>query len=170
MTRLGIAQLSAALLAVCTPWIVASIALRVATTPAGAPAPHVHSMKLLRAMTVGAAIATSIATVILAPSLWMLLAVGLGFGCTSVVALRVLGEIDDLHTASPAGELRRTRRQPETAKGRRVCTVVLAPDGRRYGRPRRDRVCRSRLECRQRSTDVQAHRVRRRCPGLSVAL
>ncbi len=96
MTGLAIARLSAALLAVCTPWIVASIALRVATTPAGAPAPHVHSMKLLRAMTVGAAIATSIATVILAPSLWMLLAVGLGFGCTSVVALRVLGEIDDL--------------------------------------------------------------------------
>jgi hypothetical protein len=96
MTPLGISQLSAALLAVCTPWLVASIALRVATTPAGAQAPHVHSMKLLRAMTVGAVIAASIATVILAPSLWMLLVVGLGFGCTVVVALRVLGEIDDL--------------------------------------------------------------------------
>ena len=96
MTSLAVAQLSAALLAVCTPWFVASIALRVATTPAGAPAPHVHSMKLLRVMTVGAAIAASIATVILAPSPWMLLVVGLGFGGAAVVALRVLGEIDDL--------------------------------------------------------------------------
>jgi hypothetical protein len=90
------AQLSAALLVAGTPWIVASIARRVATTHAGAPAPHVPSMKPLGAMTVGAAIATSIATVTLAPSLWMLLIVGLGFGGAAAVALRVLGEIDDL--------------------------------------------------------------------------
>ena len=96
MRSLAVAQLSAALLAVCTPWIVASIALRVATTDAGAPAPHVHSMKLLRAITVGAAIAASIATMLLAPSPWMLLINGLGFGVAAVVALRVLGEIDDL--------------------------------------------------------------------------
>ena len=96
MRGLAVAQLSAALLAACTPWIVASIALRVATTHAGAPAPHVHSMKLLRAITVGAAMATSIATVVLARSPWMLLIVGLGFGGAAGVALRVLGEIDDL--------------------------------------------------------------------------
>ena len=94
MTSLTIAQLSAALLAVCTPLIVASIALRVATTR-GAPAPHVHAMRLLRAMTAGAAMATSIASVILAP-LWMQLVAGLGFGASAVVALRALGEIDDL--------------------------------------------------------------------------
>jgi hypothetical protein len=52
-------------------------------------------MGLLRAMTAGAAIATSIASVILAP-LWMQLVAGLGFGATAVVALRALGEIDDL--------------------------------------------------------------------------
>ena len=94
MTGLTVVQLSAALLAVCTPLIVASIALRVATT-AGAPAPHVHAMRLLRAMTAGAAIATSIASVILAP-LWLQIVAGLGFGATAVVALRALGEIDDL--------------------------------------------------------------------------
>ena len=92
----AVAQLSAALLAACTPWIVASIALRVATTHAAAPAPHVHSMTLLRTITVGAAIAVSIATVILAPSPWLLLIVSLGFGAAALVALRVLGEIDDL--------------------------------------------------------------------------
>ena len=96
MTGLAFAQLSAALLAVCTPWLVASIALRVATADAGAPAPHVRSMKPLRAMTAGAAIATSIASVILGPSPWMLLVAGLGFVGAAVVALRVLGEIDDL--------------------------------------------------------------------------
>ena len=96
MRGLAVAQLSAALLAACTPWIVASIALRVATTHAGAPASHVHSMKLLHAMTAGAAIAASTATVTLAPSPWMLLIVGLGFGGAAVAALRVLGEIDDL--------------------------------------------------------------------------
>jgi hypothetical protein len=96
MRGLAVAQLSAALLAACTPWFVASVALRVAATHAGDPAPHVHSMKLLRAMTAGAAIATSIASVILGPSPWMLLIVGLGFGGAAVVALRVLGEIEDL--------------------------------------------------------------------------
>ena len=101
MTGLAIAQLSAALVAACTPWFVASIALRVATAYAGGAASHVHSMKLLRTMTVGAATATAIATVILAPSPWMLLIVGLGFGGTAVVALRVLGEIDEL--TRPAG-------------------------------------------------------------------
>ena len=96
MRSLAVAQLSAALLAVCTPWLVASIALRVATTDAAAPAPRVQSMKLLRAITVGAVIAASTATLILAPSLWTVLIVGLGFGGPAVVALRVLGEIDDL--------------------------------------------------------------------------
>jgi hypothetical protein len=96
MTALAVARLSAALLAVCTPWLVASIALRVAASSGGAPAPHVPSMKLLRAMTVGAALAASIAAAILGPSLWVLLVVVLGFGAAAVVALRVLGEIDDL--------------------------------------------------------------------------
>jgi hypothetical protein len=112
MRGLAIAQLSAALLAACTPWIVASIVLRVATTHAGAPAPHVHSMKPLPATTVAAAIAASIATVILAPSPWMLLIVGLGFGGAAVMALRALGEIDDLtrpvrqvHSAERAASL-----------------------------------------------------------------
>lgn len=91
----AVAQLLAALLAVCTPSIVASIALRVAATHGGAPAPHVRSMKLLHAMTVGAAVAASLATLILAP-VWMLLVAGLGFGGAAAVALRVLGEIDDL--------------------------------------------------------------------------
>ena len=94
MTALAFAQLSAALFAVCTPWFVASIALRVAATP-DAPATHVRSMTLLRAMTAVAAIAASIASAILAP-LWMMLVAGLGFGGTAVAALRVLGEIDDL--------------------------------------------------------------------------
>ena len=96
MRGLAIAQLSGTLLAACTPWLVASIALRVATSDAGLPAPHVRSMKPLRAITAGATIATSIATVILGPSPWMLLVAGLGFGVPAVVALRVLGEIDDL--------------------------------------------------------------------------
>ena len=96
MRGLAIAQLSGALLAACTPWLVASIALRVATSDADVPAPHIRSMKPLRAMTVGAAMATSMATVILGQSPWTLLVVGLGFGGAAVVALRVLGEIDDL--------------------------------------------------------------------------
>jgi hypothetical protein len=53
-------------------------------------------MKPLRAMTVGAAIAASIAAVILGSSPWMLLVDGLAFGGAAVVSLRVLGEIDDL--------------------------------------------------------------------------
>jgi hypothetical protein len=96
MRGLAIAQLPAALLAVCTPWIVASIARRVAARHADAQAPPVPSTKLLRTITVGAAIATSIATVLFAPSLWTLLVVGLGFGGAAAAALRVLGEIDDL--------------------------------------------------------------------------
>ena len=52
-------------------------------------------MKWLRATTAGAAIAASIASVSLAP-LWIQLVGGLGFGVAAVVALRVLGEIDDL--------------------------------------------------------------------------
>ena len=88
MRDLVVAQLSTALLATCTPLIVASIALRVATTHAGVPAPNLHSMKVLRAITVGAAIAASIATLILAPSLWTVLVVGLGFGGAAIVALR----------------------------------------------------------------------------------
>jgi hypothetical protein len=96
MRGLAIAQLSGALLAACTPWLVASIALRMATSHAGVPAPHVRSMKPLRTMTVGAAVVTSIATVLLGSSPWLLLIAGLGFGGPAVVALRVLGEIDDL--------------------------------------------------------------------------
>ena len=96
MKGLALAQFSAALIAACTPWFVASIALRVATTQAKAAAPRVRSMKRLHAMTVSAAIAASMATVILAPSLWMLPILGLAFGGPAVVALRVLGEIDDL--------------------------------------------------------------------------
>lgn len=96
MRGLAVAQLSAALLAACTPLIVVSIARRVAMTHAAAPAPHVRSMKLLRTITVGAVIAASIATLILAPSPWTVLIVGLAFGGAAVVALRVLGEIDDL--------------------------------------------------------------------------
>lgn len=95
MTGPIFAQLSAVLFAVCTPWFVASIARRVAATPASTPATPVHSMTLLRAMTAGAAIAASIASVILPPP-WLLLVAGLGFGGGAVVALRVLGEIDDL--------------------------------------------------------------------------
>jgi hypothetical protein len=53
-------------------------------------------MKLLRATTLGAAIAATSATAILAPSPWILLIVGLGFGAAAVAALRVLGEIEDL--------------------------------------------------------------------------
>jgi hypothetical protein len=53
-------------------------------------------MKRLRAMTVAAALAAAMASVILAPSPWMLLIVGLGFGGPAVVALGVLGEIDEL--------------------------------------------------------------------------
>jgi hypothetical protein len=96
MTGRSAAQLSGLLLAVCTPWLVASIALRVAAAAAGAPAARVHSMTLLRAMTVLAAIAGSIAAVLLAPSPWLLLVSGLSFGAPAVAALRVLGEIDDL--------------------------------------------------------------------------
>lgn len=96
MTGRAVAQLTSTLLAVCTPWLVASIALRVATAHAGAAAPQVRSMKVLRAITVGAAIAAAVATVILTPSPWMLLIVGLGFGAPAVVALKVLGEIDEL--------------------------------------------------------------------------
>ena len=103
MRGLTIAQLFSALLAACTPWLVASIALRVATTQAGVPAPHVRSMKPLRTMTLGATIATSIATVTLGPSPWMVLIAGLGFGGPAVVALRMLGEIDDL--TRPAREV-----------------------------------------------------------------
>ena len=96
MTTLTLAQLSSVLLAVCTPWFVAWIALRVATENADAATPHVHSMKRLRATTVAAAVATSIATLILAPSPWIAFAAGLGFAASAVVALRALGEIDDL--------------------------------------------------------------------------
>ena len=96
MQSITVVQLPAALLAVCTPWLVASIALRVATTHAGAPAPHVQSMKPLHATTLVAAIAVSIATVILAPSLWMIPIVGLGFVTCAVAARRALGEIEDL--------------------------------------------------------------------------
>ena len=112
MTGLSVAQLSAALLAVCTPWIVASIALRVATAPSGPPALHVRSMTLLRATTAGAALAASVASVILAP-LWLQLVAGLGFGAAALVALRVLAEIDDLtrpvrqvHSVERAASLR----------------------------------------------------------------
>jgi hypothetical protein len=108
MTDLISAQLPATLLAVCTPWLVASIALRVATTAAGASATHVQSRKLLRAMTLGAAMAASTATVILGPSPWALLVVGLGFGGTAIIALRVLGEIDDL--TRPARQVNSTER------------------------------------------------------------
>jgi hypothetical protein len=95
MTGLAVAQLSAALLAVCTPWLVASIIRRVATTDAGAP-PSVHSMKLLHVLTTAVAVTVSVATLLLAPSRWMFVIVGIGFAATAVVALRVLGEIDDL--------------------------------------------------------------------------
>lgn len=53
-------------------------------------------MMLLRAITVGAAIAVSIGTVIPAPSPWMLVIDGLAFAAAAGVTLRVLGEIDDL--------------------------------------------------------------------------
>jgi hypothetical protein len=53
-------------------------------------------MKRLNALTIGAAITVLVATLMLAPSRWMLVIVGLGFAATAVVALRVLGEIDDL--------------------------------------------------------------------------
>ena len=96
MRGLLIAQLLPAVLAACTPWIVASIALRVATTQAGTPAPHVHSLALLRTITVGAATAVTVATVIVAPSPWLLPIIALAFGAAAVAALRVLGEIDDL--------------------------------------------------------------------------
>jgi len=108
MRGLAVAQLSAPLLAICTPWLVASIALRVATTPVGGPAAHVHSMKLLRAITLGAAIATATATMILGRSPWMLLMAGLGFAAAALVALRVLGEIDDL--TRPARRVTSTER------------------------------------------------------------
>ena len=103
MTGLAVTQLAAVLLAVCTPWFVAWIVLRVATARAGAVTLHVHSMKLLRVMTMGGVIAVSISTVILAPSLWTLLIASLGFAGPAVVALRVLGEIDDL--TRPARQL-----------------------------------------------------------------
>jgi hypothetical protein len=103
MKGLAIAQLSGALLAACTPWLVASIALRVATAQAGAPDPHLPSMKLLRVITVAGATAVSIATVIVAPSPWMLLIDGLAFATAAGVALRLLGEIDDL--TRPARQL-----------------------------------------------------------------
>jgi hypothetical protein len=96
MTSLAVARLSAAVLAACTPWLVAAIALRVAATHAGGTLPHVQSMKLLRASTAGAATAAAIAMVALAPSPWALLVVALAFGATAVVALEVLGEIDEL--------------------------------------------------------------------------
>ena len=117
MTRLAAAQLSSTLLAVCTPWIVASIALRVAA-PAAGPAPHVPSMKLLRAITAAAALAVSVAWMVLAPSPWTLPIVGLGlFGVAAVVALKVLGEIDDL--TRPAREVSSAERaaslRPRTA-------------------------------------------------------
>lgn len=96
MTGRALVQLSSTLLAVCTPWLVASIALRVATTHAGAAPASLHSMRLLRGITVGAALAAAVAAVILTPSPWMVLIAGLGFGATAVVALRVLGEIDEL--------------------------------------------------------------------------
>jgi hypothetical protein len=95
MRGLAVAQLSAALLAACTPWIVATLALRVATSQAGALAQPVRSMKRLRAVTVAAVISALAATVILDPSPWRMLVVGLGFVGAAVVALRVLGEIDD---------------------------------------------------------------------------
>ena len=95
MRGLAVAQLSAALLAACTPWIVASIALRVAArTRCSGPtrsfdeaAPRDYGRRGNCRLD---------ATVLLAPSPWMLLIVGLGFGGAAVVALRVLGEIDDL--------------------------------------------------------------------------
>ena len=69
-------------------------------------------MTRLRATTAGAALAASITSVILAPQ-WLQLAAGLGFAAAALVALRVLGEIDDLtrpvrqvHSAERAASLR----------------------------------------------------------------
>jgi hypothetical protein len=53
-------------------------------------------MKLLRAITAGATLAAAAVTVILTPSPWIVLIASLGFVVTAVVALRVLGEIDEL--------------------------------------------------------------------------
>jgi hypothetical protein len=96
MSAYTIAQLSATLIAVCTPWLVVWIALRVATASAGAPAHRVKSLKRLHATTAAVAILAAIATVIAAPSVWIALVAGLGFSAPAVLALRVLGEIDDL--------------------------------------------------------------------------
>jgi hypothetical protein len=90
------AQLSATLLAVCTPWIVVWIALHVATVDAGAAARQVKSMQRLHATTTGMAIVAAIATVIVSPTAWIALVTGLGFAVPAVVGLRALGEIDDL--------------------------------------------------------------------------
>jgi hypothetical protein len=96
---------------------VASIACRVATRRAGDLTLHVHSMKRLRLYTVSAAVAATIATMILAPSPWTLLIVGLGFASTAIVALRVLGEIEDL--SRPARQVNAAERaaslKPRTA-------------------------------------------------------
>jgi hypothetical protein len=96
MKAQSVAQLSSVLLAVCTPWLVSWTALRVATATPASLTPHVQSMALLRAVTVVAAVTATIATALAAPSPWMLLVAGLGFAAPAVVALKVLGEIDDL--------------------------------------------------------------------------
>jgi hypothetical protein len=91
-----VAQLSATLLAVCTPWLVVWITLHVATVDAGAAARQVKSMHRLRIMTVSMAMIAAIATVILAPTGWVALVAGVGFAIPAAIGLRALGEIDEL--------------------------------------------------------------------------
>jgi hypothetical protein len=104
MTSFTIARLSSMLLAVCTPWLVTSIVLRVAAASAGVSIPRLRALIVLRGMTLVAAGVVAIAIVTSPPTPWVLLVAGVGFGAPAVVALRVLGEIDEL--TRPAREVK----------------------------------------------------------------
>jgi hypothetical protein len=100
MTGLAVVELSSALLAVCTPWLVALIARRVAIDWAGVGTIPVRSMTRLRATTAVCAGAVILAVVTLAGSPWRLLFVALGFSAAAGSALKVLNEVDDLTRAA----------------------------------------------------------------------
>jgi hypothetical protein len=97
MTGRAVAQPSSVLLAVCTPWLVASSGPTRSFDEAAA-----------RDQAAGA-VATSIATLIRPQSPWIVVIGALGFGAAAIVAFRVLGEIDDLtRPARQVGSAERT--------------------------------------------------------------
>jgi hypothetical protein len=98
MTNLHVAQLSGAVLAAATPWMVVQIAQAVARPPAasmGVTIPRSRSAVFLARATILAVLAVATLAVLLpAPSAWMGVIDLIAFAGLSAIALRALSDLD----------------------------------------------------------------------------